>query len=179
VAVRESVKQWAGREAPVQVLLQLVHTIWRARIAPYTASDCATTCLFAYAAPDGAVTCAQLGDGLIVLDQDEELVALDSYTGEFANETTGLGLARSLSEWSHRQFEASEPRSSLLLATDGVANDLKPGSHADMTHYLRDHYGPLDRRQRWRELTAELNDWATPGNGDDKTLAFLWQRLET
>jgi hypothetical protein len=64
-----------------------------------------------------------------------------------------------------------------LLASDGVADDLRPGHIPALMDHLVQHLGPMDRRSRATALRSELRNWPTPGHQDDKTLAMMWDPI--
>jgi hypothetical protein len=62
----------------------------------------------------------------------------------------------------------------VVLATDGVSDDLDTSRIGDFIRMLVTEFAPLAPPQRWRELCRELTEWPTPHHLDDKTLAVLW-----
>lgn len=173
-AVADTVRCWAAvKEAPPDLLLRAVHALWNIRVHAAGRQECATTCLFAVAPPDGRLVLGQLGDGLVAVLRPE-LLTLALPEDRFSNQTTALGVATSLADWRVHVEPAVTPGLAVLLATDGIADDLEPARHQAFVAYVRDELGPLPATARWRRLTRELRDWPTPHHRDDKTLALLW-----
>ena len=174
-AVLSAVRQWSAvPTAPIETLLRLIHATWSLRVHPYAEEDCATTCLFAVAGSDGRLHVAQLGDGLSLVMENNALRTMTRAADDFANETTGLGIARRLSEW--ETFEcAPSAETAVLLATDGVSDDLDGTRLGEFVHFIRSTYCPLTPAERWRRVAHDLRDWPTLYHSDDKTLAFLWR----
>jgi serine/threonine protein phosphatase PrpC len=90
----------------------------------------------------------------------------------FANETEALGQA---SSWICHSFRRADG-DVVVLASDGVADDLLPERIDDFVTWLMDEFAPLPPSQRWRTLQRELMEWPTPRHTDDKTLVVLAQR---
>jgi Protein phosphatase 2C len=169
-AVVEAVRQWRRYpDAPVDILLGLIHLLWRARIAPRAPEDCACTCLFAAMAPDGSGVAGQLGDGLVLVRDSAGLQLLASRgSGQFVNETAALGITNRIAAWTSLALQRG-PRS-VVLCTDGVADDLLPKRLGDFTDWLVHELCPLSPHERWRRLMSALRDWPTPRHLDDKTI---------
>ena len=172
-AVPEALRAWLRHtDAPIEVLLGLVHLLWRAALAPIEPDEAATTCLFAAIAPDGSGLAAQLGDGLVLVGEEAAVVPLAQRPDDsFANQTLALGVTRRIGAWHWRRLAPGARR--LLLCTDGVADDLLPDRHPALLDWLEQDLLPLPPQQRWRTLARELRDWPTPRHTDDKTLAFI------
>ena len=173
-AVAAAARQWCVvPTAPIEMLLKLIHATWALRVYPYAEEDCATTCLFAVADKDGRLYVAQLGDGLSLVMDGDVLRTIKRTADDFSNETTGLGIARRLSEWQTLECSQSS-ETAVLLATDGIADDLDNSRLGEFVHFVRSTYCPLAPAVRWRRLAHDLRNWPTPYHSDDKTLAFLW-----
>jgi serine/threonine protein phosphatase PrpC len=166
----------AQPDLPVELLLRTIHDLWAMRTHAVGAAQCATTCLLAITGHDGGVTAAQLGDGLIasICETVESATTLGDREDGFGNQTTGLGVATSLSEWRWKKIESPAPRA-VLLATDGIADDLRPEKTADFVRHVRDQHSSMPRNQSQRHLRKDLDDWPVPKHGDDKTLVLLWR----
>lgn len=180
-AVRDAIRAHsrAGR-AHVPQLLRLIHSLWNVRILPAAADDCATTCLFATVFPWGELLVARLGDGVAALvHTDGSMDIAEGTERSFGNVTTGLGLTRSTTEWAILTRETLPSGSAILLATDGVSDDLRPEAVSAFVAHLLERFGPMPRGSRNRALQKDLNHWPTPRHLDDKTIAVLWNRPET
>lgn len=172
-AVVDAVRQWRRHpDAPVDILLGLVHLLWRARVAPKAPEQCACTCLFAVVEPDGSGVAAQLGDGLVVLRDGTHVSTLATRSGdEFANETAALGVTSRISAWTKLQLD-TRPRS-VILCTDGVADDLLPDRLGNFVDWLITDVRRAGPTKRRRVLERELREWPTPNHLDDKTIAVV------
>jgi serine/threonine protein phosphatase PrpC len=173
-AVLDAVRSWHKTGAhDLDELLVHIEPHWHSLIVPSTSRDCAATCLFALAHTYGQVHVAAIGDGLALLRTSRGLEQIvGPRSGGFANETAALGQSAS---WTSRSF----PRVGgeiVVLATDGVADDLLPESLDAFVQWLMDDFAGLAPSHRWRALQRELKSWPTPHHTDDKTLVVLAQR---
>lgn len=172
-ATVDAVRQWRRYPAaPPDVLLAMIHLFWRARIAPLVPSECACTCLFAAVDPDGSGLVGQLGDGLALVRDGDGLRPLQMrYDSDFGNETEALGVSRDIAAWATAPLGAGAR--TVVLCTDGVADDLLPDRFDTFVAWLEEEIGPKSPQIRWRALAAALRDWPTPNHLDDKTIAML------
>jgi len=166
---------WTTPEAPAHTLPALIESLWREWIGPDAPDDARATCLVAGVASDGTLVLAALGDGVVLVAGDEtERVLTDERTG-FGNETHALGGAPSPRVWRVATGGRLAPGDIVLLATNGVADDLIAQRRRDFARELVRAFGGLPNWQRGVELWRALHDWPTPGHNDDKTVAVLWR----
>jgi Protein phosphatase 2C len=172
-AVRDAVRHWSRAGGPeLGLLLRLIHTLWAVRVWPHQAES-ATTCLFALARESG-VLLGQLGDGIVAIrTPDGELVTVGTERPSFSNDTTGLGIAKTVDEWTTHSCSSFPSGSAVMLATDGVSDDLVQSRVADLVAHLVGAYGECPNGRL--RLRRELQHWPTKGHVDDKTLALLWR----
>lgn len=182
-ALRQSARLWLGggaspadRADPTH-LVRLVEILWRLDLSPREPAACASTCLFALREPEGHLLFAGLGDGLAILRKAGRAIA--TFGGRtpdaFGDETLALGTPHRIDDW----WIESEPPGrdrTVVLATDGVADDLAPERLEAFTDWLADDIGPLAPAARWRRLCRELRAWPVPRHLDDKTVAVLVER---
>jgi serine/threonine protein phosphatase PrpC len=174
-AVADAVRHWeVVPDAPPELLLRLVHALWNVRIHQIGREDCATTCLFAAVTKDRRLLLAQLGDGLVMLKTPAGTTTLEPPGERFGNATTGLGIVSDVREWRLHFEPTFSGAASILLATDGVADDLLPEKRADFLSFLITQNGPRPVSARTRAIAKQLSDWPTPRHRDDKTVAVLW-----
>lgn len=179
-SVIEALKIWVSNDqASVNTLLQLVHTIWNTKIQPLSKYDCATTCLFAVRFNNGRYIFAQLGDGLIVGRTCKgNIVQIEPQEEDFTNFTTGLGIARSLSEWRVEEYDYKDKLQVILLCTDGISEDILTENRKDYIQYVVTNYVPLPGVRRWHKMVKDLKNWPTESHSDDKTLAVMYEDNE-
>ena len=175
-AVRQALRLWVRADQPaLEMLPRLITPLWKLAISPTPPEQCATTCLFAFLKPSGHVLCGGLGDGLIALRTDEGSQVILGERSGFGNETLALGCPHRLEDWILRDFHLGTQPFDMLLATDGIADDLQRERLDGFIGWLGEEFKSLPPAQRWRKLTHELKNWPTPNHLDDKTLALLWQ----
>ena len=174
-AVKDAVQLWQAYGAPIEYLFKTIHLFWEYRIHPLYPNDCAATCLFAFLNNENEITIAQLGDGVCVIrDKSGNVNLLDDDESGFTNNTTGLGIANSIKNWRYSFLKTFAPGSAVLLATDGVSEDVEKNRLGDMTYDVVSEYRGMSPRKRWVTLCYELRNWATPHHLDDKTITLLW-----
>lgn len=178
LAVRDAVGHWAERgEAGTDVteLLELVVECWSRRIGIRSAESCATTCLFATLLPSGRVVYAQLGDGLAGLaSADGSFASLGGQDRDFGLLSGALGVMAEPRAWRVASHPALPERAVMLLATDGVADDLVRGREGEFARRLVSGLSDLPMPAARRALAETLLRWPTPRHLDDKTVALLW-----
>ncbi|MCP4696900.1 MAG: protein phosphatase 2C domain-containing protein [Gammaproteobacteria bacterium] len=176
-AVRRALGLWGqAKQADLDALPRLINVLWKLEISPFPPEECATTCLFALLTPDGDLLTGGLGDGLAALKTGKGITVLTERESEaFANQTLALGCPHRLEDWVLHRFSLAREPFELLLATDGIADDLQIERLDDFIAWLVSEFKTLPASQRWRSLRRELNHWPTPRHLDDKTLALLWQ----
>jgi serine/threonine protein phosphatase PrpC len=156
------------------LLLRLLEVLWRLELGSHPPADCATTCLLALLDRDRHLLVAALGDGLALVQRagGELLPVGGRPEADFADETLALGAPHRLADWRWILLAPGEARA-VVLATDGVADDLHPGRLGEFLAWLLAEIAPLDPRTRRRRLQRELRRWPVPRHTDDKTVAVL------
>jgi serine/threonine protein phosphatase PrpC len=176
-AVRDSIQLWKShKNAPIEFLFHTIDLIWRYRIHPLAPNKCSTTCMFSFLNRENNLIVAQLGDGACVIrDCQGEVTILDDTSNEgFTNTSRGLGATVDVEKWNFIEVKDIEPGCAILLATDGVSEDVERERLGGMTLALISEYRHLDPKERWINLCKELRDWSTPHHLDDKTIAAMW-----
>jgi serine/threonine protein phosphatase PrpC len=178
LAVRDSVRIWAiSHDDRVENLLRLIKQLWEIRLAPQSTHEYATTCLFAAMLPNQGLLVAGLGDGIAMVAQPKQpLDFIVERNSEFTNQTMALGTPHKLTDWRYKLYSRPPDIISILIATDGVADDLRPDRLSEFPDWILNTYGPLAAAQRHVALKNELKNWSTPGHQDDKSLALLYRK---
>jgi len=145
---------------------------WLSLIMPLDAHDCAATCVFAFRINDGMVHIGMLGDGLAaVVKADGSIVSLsEDKSHGFSNITVALSPYVSAKDWRHLSLPEEEC-ASVLLCTDGVADDLD-NVNGFLKGFIEAHRAlpAVSVNHHIREM---LESWPTPKHSDDKTIACL------
>lgn len=176
-AVCGAVRGWRGGRVVLSRLLQQIESDWRRGIAPANPCDSAATCLFAWMRPKGQLIVAGKGDGMAVAirpNRKPHWVVGPRALG-FANETMALGASTELETWEHWSLKGSS-EIAVVLATDGVSDDLLPERANDFVSWLVAQSRRRTPRARSRAIRHQLLNWPTPNHLDDKTLTVLLAR---
>ncbi len=167
---------WAG--APrigSEWVSRWVEAQWRFAVAPHEPQHCATTCHLLATHPEAGLMYAGLGDGMALFQEGNQAVQCLSSrnTGNFLNETLGLGVNHRMTDWIHVQIPLPKGPWIAVLLTDGIADDLRPEKLDTFVKWLRKEIAPHSPADRATALRRALRDWPTPGHLDDKTVAVL------
>ena len=177
LAVWDSFKLWQkAKNSDANDLIRLVKILWDVR-TPAPRDKYATTCLFAAFTPEQRLLVAGLGDGLAVVKHPDNRIekVIWRETG-FSNETISLGTPHHLNDWKCISHDEIDAGTVILLASDGVADDLIEERIPDFLDWLVQTYGSLSPRQRYLELTRLIRGWPTARHQDDKTIAIIIAR---
>ena len=175
-AVVAAAGSWSrAHSSSTEALLRLIHAQWTVELGERAREECATTCLFALFTTDGRGLLGQLGDGLIYFrSRSLSGVMVGSVAqGDFTNETTGLGIATNLSAWSTTELPSTSPGDCLMIATDGVSDDLVEDRRDALLDHAAGRYSPK-AADSGRVLARDLRKWPVVRHTDDKTMLFAW-----
>lgn len=173
----------AGREAARLVrrygVVPSTHTIavlraaWHHLVAPVGIEHCGTTCLFSLIDNQGFLFAAQIGDGIVAIRHaDGHVTTLESKDKAFQNETETIASAGA-QHWAVMNRIQLTPGDALLMATDGIADDLEIAKLGDFIGYLLTEYLPMPRLKRSAAVRRSLDRWPTRHHRDDKTLVVI------
>jgi serine/threonine protein phosphatase PrpC len=178
IAVEKAINQWRKLEKKDnKVLLQLIHFYWNLLIgdSDFEKKDCLTTCLFAYVDKlDKRMILGQLGDGILHFGSKEEIVlvkSLDDY-----NYTKSLGSSKSFDDWNLKSFSFDINDFTLLVATDGISEDLVENKETEFAEAIIQKMTKLKRNKRNNYLKQLLENWPTKFHSDDKTICIAWEK---
>lgn len=178
-AAQAAARAWCARsKAPFELMIRLLHAQWSLALHPHGGHDAATTCLLAVVRADEPMMLAQLGDGAAVVSRaDGTCEELTDERDGFGNQTTGLGIARSVQEWRVRELAPLAPGDAIMLATDGVTDDLKPDSRGGFVRHLVGSCASTDGTDLdARRLRRQLVDWPVDRHTDDRTVVICANR---
>ena len=174
LAARDAWRAWCRSPVgSVEDLVRLLEVCWRLRLAEIPPDQAATTCLLYAEDGHGRAAFAQCGDGLAARRTAEGTVQVHPSRSLDFGLTHALGTPHSLSDWSLSLVPPIAAGEAVILATDGVSEDLKPDRLADLAAWVMDDLGPHPRAGRL--LCAELRNWPVPHHQDDKTLLVMWK----
>ena len=156
---------------------EAVSSKWKSGIQGSNPSDFATTLLLAYRFSTGRLLVGGIGDGLIAVCSKGAADAyrvVDRPGGDFG-ETFAISSRSALQHWRFEEFDDADSDYGVLLATDGVSNDLLEPRVPALIQYLRIRFERSNCMKWRRGLRKMLLDWPTPGSTDDKTIAMMWR----
>lgn len=173
LAAVHAIRSWCGDTSiDHAVIAERIKNKWISLLAPLQPADCAATCLFAVRMNCGVVHLAMLGDGLAAVVRGDGMVVSmsDDKSEGFSNITAALSPELTTSDWRWMSLP-EEDCQSILLCTDGVADDL-----SDVYGFVKEFcqaHGALCSVSAARRIRQMLENWPTPGHTDDKTIACL------
>lgn len=174
IAVQAAIKLLGYSGFSPKVLIPEIHRQWVQLVQPLNTKDAVTTCLFAWVLPDGRALVAQLGDGLIYGRVNSNSWLLYQTDKAFGNATTGLGIARKLSDWRWLVFEETTDNIEISIMTDGISEDILPESYCDFAAEMRKALRVKSARNAKKWIFHQFNNWPAPLHGDDKTFAAIY-----
>ncbi len=159
--------------------LQIVHKKWISLIHPYTATECAATCLFVIQNKK-STSIGMLGDGMIVCickDLENSVVITEEKENGFSNSTNSLRSDCRIQDWTIKTLDTTT-LDSIVLCSDGIADDIPTENQIDFCKELVENYAPLKSKKQVEELQSMLINWPVPRHSDDKTLVCAYNRGE-
>lgn len=153
-------------------LIRWFEAEWRYSLGTLDPKECCTTCWLIVSAPGLGVLVMGLGDGLAVLaEENGELQCISGREPEnFTNETAALGTHHKASDWKVSFFPDNGRNRTAILATDGVADDIKDDKLDSFVDWIRS-TGEL--KNPGRGLRRALERWPVKAHSDDKTIAAM------
>ncbi len=170
----DAVNYWyKNKSSNVRHLLMILQTMWTSLVSvKYSDKESCSTILFALALNNGKLITAQLGDGIILVNRGKYASNLSKEREGFGNETYALGSTWNIDKWIINEFDITDDIKGIILATDGVADDLLKDKYLEFSEYILNISDEFPQK-RWRILKDELENWPTPFSGDDKTIGVL------
>lgn len=173
MAARRVVRSGDSLEEPKQ-LMGNIYRSWLASL-PIPPSSAATTFLTAIADSTGRVVLAQLGDGLVLYRSNRSFGILTPERKGFSDQTNGLGFSRSWGDWQSSTIMLKAPGDGVMLMTDGISDDLNQDALEKFFQKMQKELSRRSSRNVKRWISAQLEQWPTPGHSDDKTIAMIWR----
>ena len=135
-----------------------------------------TTCLFCFVYEDSEVLVGQAGDGIILIKIDDKMIVFHDKNKSFLNEVYPLKCNRQYGAWNIKNLRFSPELNNqldILLATDGVSDDVIPDKRMDFLN----HFITVSQNEGSKGIKTILENWDAPGSVDDKTaVTFSWRR---
>lgn len=139
----------------------------------FSPRNCMTTCSFVIVNQQNCkVTIGIIGDSAVYAALDGVMVS-ERESKDFLNETEALG------DGCLRQFVTSSfnytDSFQILLASDGICDELDNDSIPSLLDYLRDSYNSVHKQLRNRRFYNEIRSTIGNKNYDDKSIIFAWK----
>lgn len=174
LAARDAWQVWRRSTAgSVEDLVRLLEVCWRLRIHAIPPEQAAATCLLYAEDGHGRAILAQLGDGILAHRNKVGDVAVHPARTRGFGITHALGTTHTLADWSLSLIPPLQPSESVMLATDGVSEDLERERLGDLMSWVVEDLGT--QRNANLLLRSELRNWPVPHHQDDKTLLVMWE----
>ena len=174
-ACRAAWRHWvASPSSSGEDLVRLIEVLWRMKLGRTPPGDASTTCLVCALRTDSSGVALQLGDGLVgVGDMSGGFRAITPEKTAFGTATLALGTPHGLRDWVIAPMSPFEPGTALLLASDGVADDLLPEKREPFLRWIiRSAESSCSPRGK---ISRALRSWPVPGHSDDKTIVAVWE----
>lgn len=144
-------------------------------VKPRYRTQADTTCIFLAHIYKEGLYLGQVGDGICCGFLNGAPFSLGEKEEEFTNLVVPLSASGggTAPRWRTRFIPREKLRSAeLMLATDGVSEDLLPGREAAFARWLLEETADRDRKAGEKKLQTILERWETPLSRDDKTVGL-------
>ena len=130
-----------------------------------------TTCVFCAHLFEIGVFLGQIGDGICCGYQNGDSFVLSEKNADFANIVEALSPNCSPALWKLYRMNSTKTLE-LMIATDGIADDILPGKEAAFAHHLISIFESSAIDGRNSNLLDMLRNWETPQSFDDKSIVL-------
>lgn len=142
-------------------------------ISPYKPEECGTTCIFSAIFKD-RICFGQIGDGICCYKINEEFHILNEKSSDFLNETMSVTVKNSINRWDIKFYNHPNPLQ-IMMATDGIADDLVPDMRETFLQRLNDATQCKSRKKIEVLIKQLFDNWERPMSYDDKTLLLCFE----
>jgi len=151
-------------------IIQAIQRKWKYKVFPFNKKSCDTTCLFAVISEKNILAC-QLGDGLIVILEDDEVSVIKESDSEFSDETNGIATS-SVNDWQIKIIKKKTNSSyKLLLCSDGISGDIFRETIGEFVEEVAMNvFGTYKKNQYLQKL---LENWPNKYSIDDRSIVVV------
>lgn len=173
-AVHEVFAQYARRDMDRTQIVRAIAGRYVELVQAQYRAWAGTTCIFFAHLYEEGLFLGQVGDGICCGYLNGAPFCLGEKEEAFSNLVAPLSAAGGPPPlWRTRFVPKGELRSvELMLATDGVSDDLLPGQEAAFARYLIGRVTDCGAGARQETLRQILEQWETPLSQDDKTIGL-------
>ena len=166
-------KNWAAHpQIGTNWLIRWLEAEWRYTLGDLDPNDCGTTCWLAVSSPHAGLLVIGLGDGfaLCASGDEEPNIISGRKDDDFSNETLALGVTHKSSDWKVRHFPSTPELWLVVLATDGVADDIRGDRIGSFLQWVKE---ISSLKHPARGIRRALKKWPVEAHTDDKTVAAI------
>lgn len=155
-------------------ITQTIASWYAEMVKPAFRSEAATTCLFAAHIYAEGLFLGQAGDGICCGFLNGVPFSLGKERDTFSNLVVPLSVGGGKTiDWRTRFIPQKKLREiELMLATDGVSEDLLPGKESAFVRYLLTQVAAREVEEQRKKLRQVLEQWETPLAQDDRTISL-------
>jgi len=170
-SVTDAFFMFESGKIPVTDITATAFKLFKKRVPVNKNTQSSTTCIFAHISEKHGLFVGQVGDGACYIEINDNFTALKGKESEFANIVVPLNPSLDTAKWHTRHFKAdSETKLKILLATDGVSNDIIPEKENQCLEHYCTELGKIGMLGRNLFVRRTLKHWDVPGSSDDKTM---------
>ena len=170
-SVTDAFYMFESGQIPVTDITATAYKLFKKRVPKSKNTQSSTTCIFAHISEKHGLFVGQVGDGACYIELNDTFTTLKGKESEFANLVVPLNPSLESAEWHTRHFKADkEAKLRILLATDGVSNDIIPEKENQCLGHYCNEVKNIDAFGRNRFIRKTLKHWDVPGSSDDKTM---------
>ena len=171
IAVDDTFKDIADGKLLSEDIADALCINYEKRLKETSDEPLSTTGIFCAHLMDQGLFLGQIGDGVCTGFINGERFLLTGKDSPFANVVDPLTPGCPPERWTVMRFPAINS-AKLLLATDGIADDILPEKEAEFAEFLISMIEETDPDHREEKLLEVLKNWETPHSNDDKTVGL-------
>ena len=165
-----------NKESNLNKFIERVKKDYLRNLNGFSPEECGTTCIFAIVFSN-KICIGQIGDGLCCYDIDGNFDVLNERDSDFLNETKSVAEVITSDEWNIKVIPYSQSVR-VLLATDGISDDLIPEARSVFLGRLSKAFMGLDNEKICNAISEVINGWDRPHSFDDKTMVVCVREMQ-
>ena len=170
-AVARAFRLYETNRIPVSEITATAFALYKKAVPASKRAQASTTCVFAYISEKNGLFIGQVGDSVCYLKINERFLVMQGADAEFSNVVLPLCAEWDEARWKTRHFALTDSSViQIMLATDGVSNDIIPGKEEECLDFYVSKIQGLDVAKGKKTVKSILQNWDVPGSGDDKTM---------
>lgn len=150
--------------------------VFMKNIHPYKKDECGTTCIFSVIFKD-RICLGQIGDGICCYKINDKFHILSDKDSDFLNETVSVTSRKSIDKWHFKSYN-NPTCFQIMMATDGVADDLVPNMREIFLQRLNDSTRGGNHKEISELILKLFDNWERPLSHDDKTMILCFKEKD-